>query len=279
MTVKYGAVQKGGAVVECVVLAIVMVPLFLMIPTLGNLIDLKQSVVQASRYSAWEQTANTGMTPPSDVRARFFEDPEVLLTSGQIGTGGANTLWNTNPQAMTAQNDSGIVEAGIDDTVIGISFEDGAGVSFTPDVNSGPLSGTIGHATHAAATALGHLSGTEWEFEKNGLLDAGVQISVKRNWLLSDGIGACDGQQGNTHFGCISAHTALVADGWDSAFVDQAADRSRSFVPGTLLSGVGRVVSNLGYLPVTRELKGLKHAFGYVDPTVLPLDRYAEQRP
>ncbi len=276
MTANSFKCERGGAIVECFVLSVVMIPLFLMIPVLGNLIDLKQSVVQASRYSAWEQTASTDMAPPSELRARFFEHPDVLLLTGQGMTGEINNLWNEEASDSVAKSVTG---AGLNDTVVGISYEHGAGVSFTNNLAAGQTAVAIGHSTHAAATALSHLSDTEWNFEKSGFLDAGVQLNVENNWLLEYGGNDCSGHLTDRSFGCLSAHTAIVVDGWDSASLDQASRRSRSFVPGTLLRGLGNSISRLGYLPVTRELKGLKNAFGFVDPTILPLDRYAEQLP
>lgn len=260
--------------VECTVLCLALIPLFMVIPTIGNLIDLKQTVIQASRYSAWEHTTMSGDQPPSDVHARFLENPEALLQTGQSSTGQVNNLWNDQ---VTPDTDRLLPSVG--DTSIGLSYQHGAGVSHESNLATGTVSTGIAQSTHRAATALTHLSSAEWNFEETGFVDAGVQLNVKKNWLFEYASPACDGRQNDSVFGCISSRTALVVDGWDSAFLDQATRRSRAFVPGAVLTGVGDVISKLGYLPVTRELKGLKGAFGYVDSTVLPLDRYAGDQP
>ena len=67
--------QNGGALTEFFFVTMIMVPLFFAIPMVGKLVDLKQTTIQASRYSAWEATvypsgANGNM--PTAVKERFW---------------------------------------------------------------------------------------------------------------------------------------------------------------------------------------------------------------
>lgn len=48
--------QSGQALTETAILAVVLVPLFLLIPTLAKLIHVKQTTQQAARTAAWEAT-------------------------------------------------------------------------------------------------------------------------------------------------------------------------------------------------------------------------------
>lgn len=48
--------QSGQALTETAILAVVLVPLFLLIPTLAKLIHVKQTTQQAARSAAWDAT-------------------------------------------------------------------------------------------------------------------------------------------------------------------------------------------------------------------------------
>lgn len=81
--------QRGQATVEFVVAALVMVPLFIVIPLLGKYLDLFQATEAASRYVAfeganrnssnsWKSDAELGM----EVRRRFFSASGAPVKTG-----------------------------------------------------------------------------------------------------------------------------------------------------------------------------------------------------
>jgi hypothetical protein len=76
--------RRGSALTEFVILIIVMIPLFLAIRMIGNLVDLKQSAVQASRYAAWEATVANGegaySSEPAEIKTRFFGHYDNIIS-------------------------------------------------------------------------------------------------------------------------------------------------------------------------------------------------------
>lgn len=94
---------RGQALLEFVVLALVLLPLFLLVPRLGKLQDLYQTAERASRYAAFEATVqHTGNSWKSDaqlaqeVRQRFFADASAAVVSVASGhtRARAQTLWS-----------------------------------------------------------------------------------------------------------------------------------------------------------------------------------------
>lgn len=268
---RHPAKDKGSALTETVILCIVMVPLTFMLPIIGKLIDLKQTTIQASRYAAWQQTVTTGNTAPADIRARFYQDPAVQLHTHQVEQGdksARNILWGSAP---TTTEKNGTVNVGSD---ISISFSDGAGHSLENNIGDNGVAKRMGEALQITGGTLDFMGSVEWDIEGDGMLNAGVQVNVKANQYLANGGSSCISAVSDVHFACVSAHNAIMIDGWDSASNSQAENRTRAFVPGVVLEEVGASLSQLGNIPTFKELKGLKGAFGHVDSTQLPLDRY-----
>lgn len=95
--------QRGQSLVEFLVVAIVLVPLFLAVPLVGKYIDLMQTAEQASRYAAFEGAArNSRSTWKSDddlaveVRRRFFSNSDAPVKTGDAAgdfSANRNPLW------------------------------------------------------------------------------------------------------------------------------------------------------------------------------------------
>ena len=80
---------QGQSIVEFLVLAIVLVPLFLTLPLLGKYLDLAHSTEQAARYAAFETTvfgpavpARTDASLAAEIRQRFFSTPDAPIRTG-----------------------------------------------------------------------------------------------------------------------------------------------------------------------------------------------------
>lgn len=95
--------QHGQATVEFVVAALVMLPLFIVIPLLGKYLDLFQTSEAASRYVAFEgATRNSSNSWKSDaelsmeVRRRFFSASGAPVKTGDAAgdfTAHRNPVW------------------------------------------------------------------------------------------------------------------------------------------------------------------------------------------
>jgi len=96
--------QAGQSTVEFVVLALVLVPLFLLVPLIGKYIDMMQTAEAASRYVAFEGVVrNSSSSWKSDaeladeVRRRFFSNSDAPVKTGDVAgdfTAHRNPIWS-----------------------------------------------------------------------------------------------------------------------------------------------------------------------------------------
>ncbi len=101
--------QRGQALTEFVVVALALVPLFLLMPMIGKYQDLAHATEMASRYVAFDAIASNansvgGYKAPAqlaaEVRRRFFSNSDAPIKTGdQAGDFDANRnlMW-TDPQ-------------------------------------------------------------------------------------------------------------------------------------------------------------------------------------
>jgi hypothetical protein len=95
--------QRGQATTELVVLALALVPLFLVLPLIGKYIDLMQTAEAASRYVAFEgivrNSSGSWKSDPelaAEVRRRFFSRSDAPVKTGDVAGDFAahrNPLW------------------------------------------------------------------------------------------------------------------------------------------------------------------------------------------
>lgn len=94
----------GQSIVEFLVLALVLVPLFLTLPLLGKYLDLAHATEQAARYAAFETTVSGPAAPArtearlaAEIRQRFFSTSDAPIRTGaSVGDTHAerNPLWS-----------------------------------------------------------------------------------------------------------------------------------------------------------------------------------------
>lgn len=96
--------QRGQAMTEFAVLALALVPLFLLVPLIGQTADLVHATEAASRYAAFEaavrytgSTWTPDATLAADVRRRFFSHPDAPIKTGDVAgdfPAHRNPLWS-----------------------------------------------------------------------------------------------------------------------------------------------------------------------------------------
>jgi hypothetical protein len=96
--------QRGQATTEFVVVALVLVPFFLLVVLAGKLADITHTAQQASRYAAFEgvvRHSGTGwksdVALAAEVRRRFFSHPDAPLKTDDVAgdfTAHRNPLWS-----------------------------------------------------------------------------------------------------------------------------------------------------------------------------------------
>ena len=108
------ATQGGQSTVEFIVLALVLVPLFALVPMLGKYLDIAHTTELAARYLAFESTIAHGAAGfksearlAAEVRTRFFGASDAPIESGDGARAPAatlNPLW-TDPDGAPLLDD------------------------------------------------------------------------------------------------------------------------------------------------------------------------------
>lgn len=251
--------ETGSALIETTMLMLVMLPVIFALAMVGNLIDVKQTLEQASRYAAWESTVVSGPNGSmgsAKVQERFFSAAATPIASEAQSTV-ANSLWGEpDPNAGDLQAASAVV---LDPTSIGVVFSDNVS-AFTAAMK-------IGQAAAHTGEILDGVSGNAWGLSPGGPLSVSIEASIESSQWLPDSVSTCT--QGGDQV-CLNSRAVILGDSWSASDDVQAAQRVRSLMPASILEPIGNAVSVVGNLPLFNELKDLRGAFGHVDMSVLP---------
>ncbi len=277
-TNKPGIYTQGSSMTEFAVLTLAMLPIMIGIPMVGKMIDLKQTTINASRYSAWEATVASGTIEAAQVNSRFFQNSDGAIKT-QAVQHESHQLWGeTSGTAPDSYMDKGSVR--ISDSSVVSNSSDTNHTQNVSDARTAAVS--FGGVVKDVGEILSWAPGTDWGISQDGLLNAEVQVKVKENdFLNGENTAACNSEDGT--FACMTASNSIMVDNWSASSDRQAADRTRSFVPTTAIRDVSDILAAIGNVPVFKELKGLErkngmNGFGHVDMTKLPklLDQYPE---
>jgi hypothetical protein len=233
--------QRGQAIIEFLVGALVLIPLFLLIPLIGKYLDIKQTTIAASRKLAFECTvryadcSNLDGNPSfaNEIRQRFFSgDQTPVLTNDlpaqdAVQAGQGNPLWVDNQGRPLLENYSDVgIKADASD------IDPGNGL-VTSLLNAGP--DTFGLSI------------------EQGLFNARVQAQ------LSTGNGGADFlTQLNSLFLKMQFHTAIMTNAWTANGPGNAGDTCQPD-KNTVVGRVSQVglcltpyqVADAAYLPAS----------------------------
>ncbi|MDB4222391.1 pilus assembly protein [Granulosicoccus sp.] len=250
---------KGSALVETTVVLVVMLPLIFALAMVGNLIDLKQNMEQASRYTSWETTVSAEPNESistARIRTRFFSAADAPISS-EAQSSTVSSLWGDSEQSLgDLQSASAVV---LDQSSVAVLL--------TENIVSPTAAMKIGEAAARSGEILDGVSGNSWGLSSSGPSSVSVGAKIKSSAWLPATISGCS--QDDSHV-CLNSRAVILNDTWSSSGDAQAAQRVRSLMPATVLEPIGNAVSVVGNLPMFQELKDLKGAFGHVDMGVLP---------
>ena len=271
--------QDGTALTEFVVIMVVMVPLMFGIPMIGKMIDLKQTTVQASRFSAWETTVQAGTAPAGSqsLDELFYSDASAPI--GQDSER-ANALWGAEvsagtvavPQSGFIADTAVVVNPGAASSVLS-AYEtaESKGLEYGPAASHGPAYaiGDVIKIVGDASRSLG--TGGSWnDMQTDGLVRGVASVNIEGNGWLDPMT--------------LTQGTVIMNDNWSASGAEAARDRVRVLVPAGALKGVGEFLGIIGQVPGIRELKDFgvddgRGVFGYVDMEPLPLSETEQLRP
>ena len=266
--------QRGSAMTEFAVLAVVMVPMFSLVPLLAKVSDVNQSTIQASRYAAWERTlhdtsAKDDLRLAVEVNNLFFSKSDELIRSDEgmlTGEEHQNNFWSG--YGVVDGKQSRLVNSGSSDSEIYVA---------TTNESLPTVTGVLTKGVNSVISKMSEFTpGANWDLEENGLYVAKIGTNIKSNGYLP-GAENCEGSESDEIFTCIRRHNAILVDAWESSGSAQVKERVKALVPTSVFSPVANITKVISIAPFLKEFKYLdKDAFGYVAPDVLPPDRYGK---
>ena len=274
--------QRGQAMTEFVVGAVLfLLPMFLIIPTLGKYADVKAASAQAARYVAWERTVWFGGSSASteskwpgnekseeaiqnEARQRVVADRQKVLAADRdtqtFGARGPRHLWNNR--------DSSSMLANYNDAKTGAIANDSA---------PGKITMVLGNAFDAV-TFLG------FDLENKGLYTGNSAIAVRTlpiggtlGTKQSSGSVFDPGAQFGTGGKLIFRdRNVLLANGWSARGNKHVYDQTRGLTPLGILADpvLKTVVESAGCLVLgafVPEVCGLE--LSKIEPEIVPPDR------
>jgi hypothetical protein len=227
--------QRGQALTEFIVIALALIPLFLLLPAIGKYQDLAHATQMASRYLAFEAAtrngAQGGWTPPAqlamDVRRRFFGNPLAPIKAHDAA---GNFKADQNP-FWTDQQGNALIH----------DFDSDVVVSFGP-----------GHGASQAAGYSPASDGVPFVFARDPLgLEAPGVFTANISVTLAD-LPAPEDSYTKTydtfaHLGLVMRrHTSLLLDSWSAQASQQVQNRISHplLFPGKLLEPVAPLVGD-----------------------------------
>ena len=254
--------QGGQALPEFIPLAIVLVPIFILIPFLGKLADMNQATIQASRYGAWERTVSTESDKTDaqiqdEARVRFFGANRVYIKTGDA------------PKAKAADNQYSVLWR---DQANGRMMKTFNNANVTLPNASNPSAPSNAQALVMRTVLELYPIRDKWTPTVQGFYDArfSVDVATIRIPGFNTGTNCAGAAKTADTFTCINRHNAILADGWDSGTTGLVVTRVDRMVPSALLAKPVSWLSG-GFGWIFPELTLFKP--GYVEPDALPPDR------
>jgi hypothetical protein len=228
--------DRGQALTEFVVIALALVPLFLLIPLIGKYQSISHATELASRYVAFDAIANNeGMNAykpraqlEQEVRRRFFSNSDApVKTNDEAGDFKANQnlMWVDPQGAALIRHFSDV----------SVSFGTSNGASHASGISSADDDKPFNMPTpFKAADTMGL---------KNGIYRANVHVTLAN--LKDIGPGYASTYEGFKNINLsVSRHTAVVPDSWTAADPQQVQSRfgQKILFPGELLKNARPLV-------------------------------------
>ncbi len=262
------SLQRGNAMVEFVLIATVLTPIFMFTPVLTKTADANLSTAQAARYGAWEQTVQHkgGDKLATEINNRFYAKPDMAIRTKQgavTGDDQQNQFW---------------AGAGVDGRMVNTAENETLSVA-EKESSLGGAAGVVGKVVATLGNTIGAIvPDSKWGLGAGGIHTVNVGLKIDNAAQISEGEQGENCQGGSDASGrCMRQKSAILVDTWGARGPDEVADRVRSLVPAGALEPLGDVVALAGVLPFFQELKKLDGVFGEVKPDILPPDRYGDE--
>lgn len=242
----------GQALTEFLVVALVLVPLYLLIPLIAKYQDIAHQTQMASRYVAFDAVVNNewqnSWKDPDqlagEVRRRFFSNPDAPIktndTAGNF-TSHRNAFW-TGPTHEPLIADF--------DTDVGVSF----GSSRSPSQPGGLTAASDGQPFNkAGGSTVATNVAEQFDLKAAGVFTGNVTVTLANAPAFLSAYQPFD--KINL---VLRRQTSVLVNGWDAAGPDQVLSRldSKLLVPGTLLRPVQPLAAALVGVAEAGQVEG-----------------------
>jgi hypothetical protein len=229
--------SKGQALTEFLVVALALVPLFLLMPMIAKYQDIVYQTQLASRYVAFDASArnswqNSWKDPgqlAQEVRRRFYSNPDAPI--------------KTNDAAGNFDAHRNLFWRGPANEPLIADFDKDVSISFGAP---GSADQAAGFKASKDGAPFNKISGTDVEtniadqlsLKATGIFTGNVSVKLANTPAFLKAYQPFDKIDLS-----ITRHTSLVVNGWDADSPRKVADRidSRLLVPGTLLRPIDAV--------------------------------------
>ncbi len=255
--------QGGQALTEFLVLAVALVPLFLLVPMIAKYQDLNHATQLASRYVAFDAinrgglTGDNDWTPPAqladEVRRRFYSNTDAPIKSGDVAgdfDANRNLFWRDPYGNPLIKNFSDVA----------VSFGNGAATQ-TGGFSAASDAAVFNKIPFANANHIGLAS--------PGIYTAHVSVALAN---LPSGIRSIEPfDQLNLS---IQRHTSLLFDPWSSTTTARTEARVAKLAPlTTVLNTIDPLIKiAIGFVDLT-EVKAPEFGKLSVWRDAVPTDR------
>lgn len=231
--------MNGQALTEFLVVALALVPLYLLMPLIAKYQDIAYQTLMASRYAAfdaavnneWQNTWKDPAQLAGEVRRRFFSKADAPIktndTAGNF-TAHRNAFWyGPTNEPLIADFDADVAIS------FGPSRNPAQGGSLTSASDAKPFNG-------AGNTEVETHIADQLSLKTTGIFTGNVSVK------LANAPSSLSMYQPFDKIDLsIRRHTSVVVNGWDAANAKQVVSRidSKLLVPGTALRPVQPVVA------------------------------------
>jgi len=256
----------GQALTEFLVVALVLVPLYLLMPMIAKYQDIAYQTLMASRYVAfdaavnneWQDTWKNPAQLAGEVRRRFFSTPAAPIKTNDTA---GNFSAHRNPYWSSPKNEPLIADFDADVAVrFGQNLNQTQAGSLTAASDGEPFNraGNTEVETHIA-DQLG--------LKPTGVFTDGVTVRLAN--LPADVAAYQPFDKINLS---VTRHTSVIVDGWAAADPEQVVKHidSKLLVPATLLRPVQ---------PLTAALVGIAEAGQVQTPRLGELEFWSDVVP
>lgn len=228
-------IQRGQALTEFLVVALLLIPLFLLLPTIGKYIDIAHATQMASRYAAFEAMQRNSATPEGwkppaqlagEVRRRYFSNGDAPVKSGDTaGDFGAhrNAFWRDSQNRPLIRQ-----------------FDTDVRLGFGPDGKGGSHASALSGASDQLPFAL---LGPVLDIPEDGIYSASVSVTLADPEALPGSYASTYDMFSKLGLE-MTRHTAVVVGGWAARGPEQVRERidKLPLFPGRVLAPVKPVV-------------------------------------